>query len=111
MTWALPYSKLWAALLLPIALGAVLRQIESKKWILWCRFRRTFMKNDIKGTQYEGDDVIILADSFDTTAHNQDGYGVYGAERVIYNFTFFDFFGDAPNHLRDKCFVAVKPKA
>ena len=34
---------------------------------------------------------------------------VYGAERFIYNFTFFDFFGDAPDHARDKCFVAVKP--
>ena len=29
----------------------------------------------------------------------------------IYHFTFFDFFGDTPNHLRDKCFVAVKPNA
>ena len=50
-----------------------------------------------------------MADSFDTTDHNQDGYGVYGAERFIYNFAFYDFFGDAPDHLRDKCFVAVKP--
>ena len=33
----------------------------------------------------------------------------YGAERFIYNFTFYDFFGDAPEHARDKCFVAVKP--
>lgn len=40
------------------------------------------------GTEYEGDDVIIVADPFDTTDHNQDGYGVYGAERFIYNFTF-----------------------
>ena len=44
-----------------------------------------------------------------TTDHNQDGYGVYGAERFIYNFTFYDFFGDAPDHARDKCFVAVSP--
>ena len=29
--------------------------------------------------------------------------------RFIYNFTFFDFFGDAPDHARDKCFVAVTP--
>ena len=57
----------------------------------------------------EGDDVIIVADPFDTTDHNQDGYGVYGAERFIYNFTFFDFFGDATDHARDKCFVAVSP--
>jgi hypothetical protein len=53
--------------------------------------------------------VIIVADPFDTTDHNQDGYGVYGAERFIYNFTFYDFFGDAPDHARDKCFAAVSP--
>ena len=64
---------------------------------------------DDMGTQYEGDDVIIVADSFDTTDHNQDGYGVYGAERFIYNFTFYDFFND-DGHLKDKCFVAVKPE-
>ena len=58
---------------------------------------------------YEGDDVIIVADPFDTTDHNQDGYGVYGAERFIYNFIFYDFFGDAPEYARDKCFVAVSP--
>ena len=62
------------------------------------------------GTDYEGDDVIIVADPFGTTVHNQDGYGVYCAERFIDNFTFYDFFGDALDHLRDKCFVAVKPE-
>ena len=50
-----------------------------------------------------------VGNPFDTTDHNQDGYGVYGAERFIYNFTFYDFFGDAPDHARDKCFVAVSP--
>ena len=65
---------------------------------------------DTMNTEYEGDDVIIVADPFDTTDHNQDGYGVYGAERFIYNFTFYDFFGDAPDHIRNKCFVAVKPE-
>ena len=28
------------------------------------------------------DDVIIVADLYDTTDHNQDGYGVYGAVPV-----------------------------
>ena len=80
-------------------------------WNDWGGHWQTIIGYDTMGTEYEGDDVIIVADSFDTTDHNQDGYGVYGAERFIYNFTFFDFFGDAPNHLRDKCFVAVKPNA
>lgn len=59
---------------------------------------------------FVGDDVLIMADSFDTTDHNQDGYGVYGAERFIYNFSFYDFFGDDA-HLRDKCFIVAKPVA
>ncbi len=80
-------------------------------WNDWGGHWQVIIGYDTMGTAYEGDDVIIVADSFDTTDHNQDGYGVYGAERFIYNFTFYDFFGDAPDHLRDKCFVAVKPIA
>lgn len=79
-------------------------------WNDWGGHWQVIIGYDTMGTDYEGDDVIIVADPFDTTDHNQDGYGVYGAERFIYNFTFYDFFGDAENHLRDKCFVAVIPK-
>lgn len=77
-------------------------------WNDWGGHWQVIIGYDTMGTEYEGDDVIIVADPFDTTDHNQDGYGVYGAERFIYNFTFYDFFGDAPDHPRDKCFVAVK---
>jgi hypothetical protein len=77
-------------------------------WNDWGGHWQVIIGYDTMGTEYEGDDVIIVADPFDTTDHNQDGYSVYGAERFIYNFTFFDFFGEAPDHLRDKCFVAVK---
>ena len=67
-------------------------------WNDWGGHWQVIIGYDTMGTEYEGDDVIIVADPFDTTDHNQDGYGVYGAERFIYNFTFFDFFGDAPDH-------------
>lgn len=80
------------------------------EWNDWNGHWQVIIGYDTMNTAYEGDDVIIVADPFDTTDHNQDGYGVYGAERFIYNFTFFDFFGDAPNHEHDKCFVAVKPQ-
>lgn len=56
------------------------------------------------------DDVLIIADSFDTTDHNQDGYGVVGAQRFIYNFTFFDYFKD-PAHARDRCFLIASPQS
>ena len=78
-------------------------------WNDWGGHWQVIIGYDTMGTEYEGDDVIIVADPFDTTDHNQDGYGVYGAERFIYNFTFYDFFGGAPGHARDKCFVAVSP--
>ena len=54
------------------------------------------------------DDVIIVADLYDTTDHNQDGYGVYGAERFLYNFTFYNFFED--NELNDMRFLGAKPE-
>ncbi len=78
-------------------------------WNDWGGHWQVIIGYDDMGTEYEGDDVIIVADSFDTTDHNQDGYGVYGAERFIYNFTFFDFFNDE-GHLKDKCFVAAIPE-
>ena len=78
-------------------------------WNDWGGHWQVIIGYDTMGTEYEGDDVIIVADPFDTTDHNQDGYGVYGAERFIYNFTFYDFFSEATDHARDKCFVAVKP--
>ena len=80
-------------------------------WNDWAGHYQVIIGYDTMNTEYEGDDVIIVADPFDTTDHNQDGYGVYGAERFIYNFSFYDFFGDAPEHLSEKCFIAVKPSA
>ena len=48
-------------------------------WNDWGGHWQVIIGYDTMGTEYEGDDVIIVADSFDTTDHNQDGYGVYGA--------------------------------
>lgn len=78
-------------------------------WNDWGGHWQVIIGYDTMGTEYEGDDVIIVADPFDTTDHNQDGYGVYGAERFIYNFTFYDFFDGVPSHAADQCFVAAAP--
>ena len=48
---------------------------------------------------------VLTGSSHDKTAHEN----FPNTERFIYNFTFYDFFGDAPEHARDKCFVAVSP--
>lgn len=74
-------------------------------WNDWGGHWQVAIGYDTMGTEYEGDDVLIVADPFDTTDHNQDGYGVYGIVRFINNFTFYDFFGE--DELSDKCFLAV----
>lgn len=77
-------------------------------WNDWGAHWQVIIGYDDMGTEYEDDDVIIVADPFDTTDHNQDGYGVYGAERFMYSFTFFDYFSNE-THMRDKFFIAAAP--
>ena len=77
-------------------------------WNDWGGHWQAIIGYDTMGTEFESDDVIIVADPYDTTDHNQDGYGVYGAERFIYNFTFYDFFPE--KDLNDMVFLVVTPK-
>jgi hypothetical protein len=77
-------------------------------WNDWGGHWQVIIGYDTMGTETTQDDVIIVADSYDTTDHNQDGYGVYGAERFLYNFTFYNFFDEA--ELNEMCFIVAKPK-
>lgn len=79
-------------------------------WNDWGGHWQVIIGYDTMGTEdYTGDDVIIVADSYDTTDHNQDGYGVYGAERFYYNWTMYDFFEGTKDNERDLLFAAAKP--
>lgn len=78
-------------------------------WNDWGGHWQVIIGYDTMGTETTQDDVIIVADPYDTTDHNQDGYGVYGAERFLYNFTFYDFF--AEEELNDLCFIVATPAA
>ncbi len=78
-------------------------------WNDWGGHRQVIIGYDTMGTETEQDDVLIVADPYDTTDHNQDGYGVYGAERFIYNFTFYDFFPE--EELNDMVFAIATPAA
>lgn len=60
-------------------------------WNDWGGHWQVIIGYDDMGTSTESDDVIIVADPYDTTDHNQDGYGIYPAERWWYNFTMYDF--------------------
>ena len=77
-------------------------------WNDWGGHWQAIIGYDTMGTDEEGDDVIIVADPYDTTDHNQDGYVIYGAERILYNFTFYDFFPD--EELNDMVFLVAKPQ-
>ncbi len=77
-------------------------------WNDWGGHWQVIIGYDTMGTETAQDDVLIVADPYDTTDHNQDGYGVYGAERFIYNFTFYNFFDEA--ELNDMCFIVAVPK-
>ena len=79
-------------------------------WNDWGGHWQVIIGYDTMGTETAQDDVIIVADSYDTTDHNQDGYGVYPAERFYYNWTMYDFFTENYGiDERDMLFAAVKP--
>ena len=78
-------------------------------WNDWGGHWQVVIGYDTMGTETQQDDVIIVADSYDTTDHNQDGYGVYPAERFYYNWTMYDFFERHFNlNERDLLFAAPK---
>ncbi len=80
-------------------------------WNDWGGHWQVIIGYDDMGTETEQDDVIIVADPYDTTDHNQDGYGVYPAERFLYNFTFYNFFDEESGELNDMCFLVAEPIA
>lgn len=84
----------------PIAIG----------WNDWGGHWQVIIGYDTMGTESEMDDVIIVADPYDTTDHNQDGYGIYSATRFLYNFTFYDYFSAESGEPNDMCFLIATPK-
>ncbi len=80
-------------------------------WNDWGGHYQVIIGYDTMGTETTQDDVIIVADPYDTTDHNQDGYGVYGAERFIYNWTMYDFFtANYGINERSNLFCVVTPQ-
>ncbi len=79
-------------------------------WNDWGGHWQVIIGYDNMGTDTTQDDVIIVADSYDTTDHNQDGYGVYPAERFYYNWTMYDFFEKQGIEERNNLFLVAKPE-
>lgn len=76
-------------------------------WNDWGGHWQVIIGYDTMGTETQQDDVIIVADPYDTTDHNQDGYGIYPAERFFYNFTMYNFFNEQDGN--DQLFIAASP--
>lgn len=77
-------------------------------WNDWGGHWQVIIGYDTMGTETYADDVLIVADPYDTTDHNQDGYGVYPAERFFYNWTMYDFFASSDVEERDMLFCVLK---
>ena len=77
-------------------------------WNDWGGHWQIIIGYDTMGTETQQDDVFLVADSYDTTDHNQDGYGVYPAERLMYNFTMYGAFPEEEGG-SDMLFLVASP--
>ena len=57
-------------------------------WDEWGGHWQVIIGYDDMGTEATQDDVLVLADAYDTNDHNQDGYFLESYERLIYGWTF-----------------------
>lgn len=73
----------------------------------WGGHWRVIIGLDNMGSKHAGDDVLIMADPFDTTDHKQDGYSVVPAERFYYMWFDAQLFKSGENQ---KQWVIAKPK-
>ena len=77
-------------------------------WNDWGGHWQVIIGYDTMGTETQQDDVFIVADPYDTTDHNQDGYGVLMAERFMYNFSMYGAFPEEEGG-SDMLFLAAQP--
>lgn len=73
----------------------------------WGGHWRVIIGIDDMGTDIEDDDVLILADPFDSTDHVRDGYNVTSAMRFYYMWFDHKLY---PGGQQDKIYLIAKPK-
>jgi len=77
------------------------------EWLDWGGHWQVIIGYDTMGTDSISDDVVIFADSYDTTDHLQDGYYIFPAER------FYNMWHDLcmlPKEASAQQWVVAKPK-
>ena len=67
---------------------------------------------DDMGTEPTNDDVIILADAYDTTDHLQDGYTIWSLERFfnLWQYSYISFYKDDESLNHGQFILVKKPK-
>ena len=73
----------------------------------WGGHYRVIIGYDSMGTQYSGDDVLIMADPFDLADHVQDGYNIQHAQKFYY--MWFDHQPYSKSE-QNKIWLTAKPK-
>jgi len=68
---------------------------------------------DDMGTEETNDDVIILADAYDTTDHLQDGYTIWGLDRFfhLWQYSYISFYKDDDSLNHGQWILVKKPKS
>ncbi|OPJ57243.1 C39 family peptidase [Alkalithermobacter paradoxus] len=77
------------------------------EWIDWGGHWQVIIGYDTMGTDSIKDDVIIFADSYDTSDHMQDGYYIFSAHRFFY--MWFDKY-IMPKNQSIQQWIIAKPK-
>ena len=61
------------------------------EWVDWGGHWQVLIGYDTMGTDSVADDVLVLADPYDTSDHLQDGYYIFPAERFYYMWYDYQF--------------------
>lgn len=79
-------------------------------WVDWDGHFQVIIGYDTMGTdEHFGDDMLILADSYDTSDHLQDGYYAINAERFFY--MWHEGFSADGDEIQAQPYVIAKPAA
>jgi hypothetical protein len=76
------------------------------EWCDWGGHWQVVIGYDTMGTENEADDVLIMADPYDTSDHLQDGYYTVPAQRFFYMWFDAHYF---PDVLKDKPWITALP--
>ena len=73
----------------------------------WGGHYRVIIGYDGMGSDHQGDDVLMMADPYDTTDHTRDGYNIVSAERFFYMWFDHQLFEKSQ---QSRPYIIAKPK-